>query len=109
MRGGRWRRDAEIDRALERARQAQREWARAPLDERCAVMLRFLDAMERLNPDIVPELAWQMGRPVRYGGELRSLAERVRALVDLAPTRAGARDRRTAAARWRGCRPAWCW
>ena len=47
-------------------------------------MLRFLDAMEALNPQIVPELAWQMGRPVRYGGELRSLAERVRALVDLA-------------------------
>lgn len=75
---------AEVARALERARRAQREWAQVPLDERCAAMLRFLAAMERLNPDIVPELAWQMGRPVRYGGELRSLAERVRALVDLA-------------------------
>src|SRR4051812_20112118 len=40
--------------------------------------------MERLNPEIVPELAWQMGRPVRYGGELRSLKERVEALVALA-------------------------
>lgn len=77
--------DGEVAGALERARRAQLEWARVPLDERRAVMLRFLDAMERLNSDIVPELAWQMGRPVRYGGELRSLAERVRALVDLAP------------------------
>jgi acyl-CoA reductase-like NAD-dependent aldehyde dehydrogenase len=75
---------AQIERALETARQAQREWAGTPLDERRAVMLRLLDAMEALNPQIVPELAWQMGRPVRYGGELRSLAERVRALVDLA-------------------------
>ena len=48
-------------------------------------MLRFLEAMEALNPEIVPELAWQMGRPVRYGGELRSLAERVRGLVEMAP------------------------
>ena len=56
-----------------------------PLDERCATTLRFLAAMGALNPDIVPEIAWQMGRPVRYGGEYRSLAERVLAMVDLAP------------------------
>jgi acyl-CoA reductase-like NAD-dependent aldehyde dehydrogenase len=77
---------AEVDRALNRARPAQREWAGTPLDERRAVMLRFLDAMEALNAEIVTELAWQMGRPVRYGGELRSLAERVRAMVELAET-----------------------
>ena len=75
---------AEVDRALARARAAQREWARAPLAERCAVALRFLDAMERLNAEIVPELAWQMGRPVRYQGELRSLVDRVKGLVAVA-------------------------
>ncbi|MGZ8344372.1 MAG: aldehyde dehydrogenase family protein [Allosphingosinicella sp.] len=77
--------DAEIERTLVDARRAQLEWARTPLAERCATMLRFLAAMESLNPDIVPELAWQMGRPVRYGGEHRSLAERVLATVDMAP------------------------
>jgi acyl-CoA reductase-like NAD-dependent aldehyde dehydrogenase len=77
--------DAQVGRALEQARSAQREWASVPLDERRALILRFLEAMEELNPEIVPELAWQMGRPVRYGGELRSLSERVRALVDMAP------------------------
>jgi acyl-CoA reductase-like NAD-dependent aldehyde dehydrogenase len=76
--------DAEIERALEKARRAQRDWAAIPIADRRAIVLRFLEAMERLNPDIVPELAWQMGRPVRYGGELRSLAERVRAMVELA-------------------------
>ncbi|HYE29714.1 MAG TPA: aldehyde dehydrogenase family protein [Allosphingosinicella sp.] len=74
----------EIERTLDKARRAQRDWARTPLAERRAVVLRFLDAIEALNPQIVPELAWQMGRPVRHGGELRSLAERVRCLVDLA-------------------------
>ena len=76
---------ADVERAAKRARKAQRGWAQVPLEERCAVMLRFLAAMETLNPEIVPELAWQMGRPVRYGGELRSLAERVRGLVEIAP------------------------
>ena len=75
---------AEIEPALAKAREAQRDWARTPLADRRATMLSFIDAMEALNPEIVPELAWQMGRPVRYGGELISLSERVRALVDLA-------------------------
>ena len=72
---------AEIARAVERARAAQRDWALVPLAERCRTMLRFVEAMETLNPEIVPELAWQMGRPVRYAGELRSLVERVTAQV----------------------------
>jgi acyl-CoA reductase-like NAD-dependent aldehyde dehydrogenase len=81
---------AEVERIVARARQAQREWANVPVAERCAVLLRFLAQMEAMNAEIVPELAWQMGRPIRYGGELRSLAERVRAmaalaLVELAP------------------------
>ncbi|HEX5183313.1 MAG TPA: aldehyde dehydrogenase family protein [Allosphingosinicella sp.] len=76
---------AEVERAVALARRAQREWARVPVAERCAIVLRFLAAMARLNDAIVPELAWQMGRPVRYCGELRSLKERVEAMVALAP------------------------
>jgi acyl-CoA reductase-like NAD-dependent aldehyde dehydrogenase len=75
---------AEVDRAVRRAGEAQREWAQVPLADRCRAMLRFVEAMEALNPEIVPELAWQMGRPVRYQGELRSLVERVTAMVSIA-------------------------
>jgi acyl-CoA reductase-like NAD-dependent aldehyde dehydrogenase len=75
---------AEVDRAIEQARRAQLEWAEVPLADRCRVIERFLDAMERLNPEIVPELAWQMGRPVRYQGELRSLKDRVQGMLSLA-------------------------
>jgi acyl-CoA reductase-like NAD-dependent aldehyde dehydrogenase len=75
---------AEVDRAIERARAAQREWARVPLEERCAILSRFLAALEAVNEEVVPELAWQMGRPVRYGGELKSLKERVEAMLALA-------------------------
>jgi acyl-CoA reductase-like NAD-dependent aldehyde dehydrogenase len=69
--------------ALAVARKAQQEWAKVALAERKAKMLAFIEAMKAQNDEIVPELAMQMGRPVRYGGELRSLEERVRGLVQL--------------------------
>ena len=75
--------DVEIAAALAQARQAQQDWATVPLAERKASMLAFLDVMRAQNDEVVPELAMQMGRPVRYGGELRSLEERVRGLVEL--------------------------
>ena len=75
---------AAIERALQAARAAQREWVRVPLAERCAAMLRFLEAMRAQNEDVTRELALQMGRPVRYGGEFRSFEERVKYMVEIA-------------------------
>ncbi len=80
---------AEIDAALTAARKAQAEWSRVPVKERAAAMLRFLEAMRALNGEIVPELARQMGRPVRYGGEFRSFEERVKYMVEIAETALG--------------------
>lgn len=74
---------AEIAAALAEARQAQQEWSRVPLAERKAKMVAFLDVMRAQNDAVIPELAMQMGRPVRYGGEFRSLEERVRGLIEL--------------------------
>jgi acyl-CoA reductase-like NAD-dependent aldehyde dehydrogenase len=74
----------QVDRAIDLARKAQREWAQVPLPERCRIVGGFIEAMQKLNPDIVPELAWQMGRPVRYDGELRSLVERTRGMITIA-------------------------
>ncbi len=75
---------AEIEEALQKARRAQRAWAEVPVVERVAAMLRFLDALKAMNDEIVPELAWQMGRPVRFGGELRGVEERVRYMAEIA-------------------------
>lgn len=75
---------AEIEKALAAARKAQADWARVSIEDRGAIMLRFLDAMRAENGEVVPELARQMGRPVRYGGELKSLAERVEYMVEIA-------------------------
>src|SRR5262245_14514267 len=68
----------EIERALQRARAAQDEWKQVPLQARIDLALKFLDVLLGMNAEIVPELAWQMGRPVRYNGEARSVEERVR-------------------------------
>ena len=61
--------DAEIGAAVSAARAALPEWRRVPVAERGRYMLAFLDALLAMNDDIALELAWQMGRPVRYGGE----------------------------------------
>lgn len=75
---------ADIEAALANARAAQRAWARVSIKDRCAFALKFLDAMLALNQEIVPELAEQMGRPVRFGGEFRGFEERVRYMVAIA-------------------------
>ena len=74
----------EIDAVLTKARAAQREWAATSIADRKATVLRFLDALKAMNDEIVPELAWSMGRPVRYGGEMRGVEERTRHMADIA-------------------------
>jgi len=74
--------DAELDAALKRARAAQAEWRHVPVAGRGRFMLAMLDAMLAMKDEIVPELAWQMGRPVRYGGEFGGFEERLRWCVD---------------------------
>jgi acyl-CoA reductase-like NAD-dependent aldehyde dehydrogenase len=77
-------RDADISPAISSARAALPAWRNTPIAERGRYMLAFLDALLAKNEDIAVELAWQMGRPVRYGGEKGGTEERVRAMVALA-------------------------
>ena len=76
---------SEIAAAIAAARAAQREWARVPVQERARHCSAAVDAMLAMEDEIVPELAWQMGRPVRYGaGELKGFAERARHMIAIA-------------------------
>ncbi|MBV8766987.1 MAG: aldehyde dehydrogenase family protein [Hyphomicrobiales bacterium] len=75
---------AEIETALGLAREAQRSWAEVPLDERIATVMRGVEALGAMNEDIVSELALQMGRPIRYGGEFRGVEERARHMASIA-------------------------
>ncbi len=77
---------AEVSRALGAAAKAQAQWKMRPLSERAALCSDAVDAMLSMRDEIVPELAWQMGRPVRYGaGELRGFEERARHMIAIAP------------------------
>ncbi len=77
--------DADIEAAAARARAGQREWALATVSERAEVCGKAVDAMLAMADEIVPELAWQMGRPVRFGrGELGGFEERARTMIALA-------------------------
>ena len=71
--------------AVARARAAQPAWAARPLEERIALVRAGVARVGEMNDEIVPELARQMGRPVRYGGEFRGFEERASHMADIAP------------------------
>lgn len=64
---------------------AQRDWAARPLEERIALVRQGVANVGAMNDEIVTELAWQMGRPVRYGGEFGGFDERASYMADIAP------------------------
>jgi len=66
------------------ARAAQKDWARLPLDERIALVREGVARLDRVNADLVIELASQMGRPVRYGGEMGGVRERTAYMAGIA-------------------------
>ncbi|MDG2304019.1 MAG: aldehyde dehydrogenase family protein [Candidatus Binatia bacterium] len=75
-----------IDRTLDRARVAQREWRATPLDERCARLGKAVDAFVAQRDEISLELTLQMGRPVAYTPlEVGGFEERAREMLRLAP------------------------
>ena len=75
---------AEIDAAVTRAKAARRGWGEVTVAERAKIMSHFVDVLLEMNDEIVPELAWQMGRPVRFGGEKRGVEERSRHMIAIA-------------------------
>ena len=70
--------------AVTRARTAQADWAARPLAERIALVQQGVANVGAMNDEIVPELAHQMGRPVRYGGEFGGFNERASYMAGIA-------------------------
>ncbi len=75
---------AEAARLIAAARDRQREWAARPLAERVALVQAGVARLGAMNDEVVPELAWMMGRPVRYGGEFRGVSERTAYMAEIA-------------------------
>ena len=75
---------AAANKAVADAKSAQVEWAKRPLEERINLVLAGVAAIGQMNEEIVPELAWQMGRPIRYGGEFGGFEERATHMAGIA-------------------------
>lgn len=75
----------DVDEALSEAKRAQASWKLMTMKQRTELCLRFVDALVAMKDEIVPELAWQMGRPIAYGaGEVRGFEERARYMIGIA-------------------------
>lgn len=70
--------------AVARARATQPAWAMLPLDERIARVSAGIEALNGMKDRVVEELAWQMGRPVRYRGEFGGINERTAYMTSIA-------------------------
>jgi len=75
--------DAALE-AVARARRAQKAWAARPLQERVDLVMGALKEIENSTDRMTEELAHQMGRPVRYGGEFGGLQERTSHMAKIA-------------------------
>jgi acyl-CoA reductase-like NAD-dependent aldehyde dehydrogenase len=87
----------EIETAVAKAKAARKVWGEVTVRERAKFLDHFVDALLSKNDEIVPELAWQMGRPIRSGGERRGVEERSRHMIaiaeeSLAPSERPAKD-----------------
>jgi acyl-CoA reductase-like NAD-dependent aldehyde dehydrogenase len=70
--------------AVARSRAAQPAWAARPLEERIELVLAGVKNVGDMNDRIVPDLARQMGRPIRYGGEFGGFNERATYMAGIA-------------------------
>ncbi len=75
---------AEAQACADRARAAQPAWAARPLAERIALVKAGVAKLDEMKDQLVEELAWQMGRPTRYGGEFGGVHDRTNYMSDIA-------------------------
>ncbi|MGD1884668.1 MAG: aldehyde dehydrogenase family protein [Paracoccaceae bacterium] len=71
--------------AIARSQAAQTAWAMTPIETRVDLVMKGVANLGEMNDEIVPALAWQMGRPIRYGGEFGGVNERASYMANIAP------------------------
>ncbi len=67
-----------------RAKAAQKPWAARPLAERIALVKQGVAKLNAMTDRVVEEIAWQMGRPTRFGGEFGGVNARTEYMSDIA-------------------------
>lgn len=78
--------EQDIEQALRRAVEAQREWAAVSISERAVVCRKAVQYMVDRADALGAELSWQMGRPIRYAPfEIKKgFRERAHYMIDIA-------------------------
>ncbi|KAG8995023.1 hypothetical protein FRB94_009497 [Tulasnella sp. JGI-2019a] len=75
----------ELDKIIQTAATAQKEWQKIPLDGRIAIAEKFAEEFVKLNEEIVQDLTASMGRPIsQNGGEIRGTLERAKFMISIA-------------------------
>ncbi len=74
--------DSALDAAVSRSRSAHEKWMLTSFEERGKYCAKFLEALLSMNDEITTEIAWQMGRPVRYGGEKSGVEARTKFVIE---------------------------
>ena len=76
---------AAIEAALANALRAQQGWRGLPLERRCELVGRAVDALVAKGPELAREISVQMGRPLAHApSEIRGLEERARYMLAIA-------------------------
>ncbi len=70
--------------AVARAKAAQKGWAARPLEERIALVKAGVVRLNEMKDVVVEEIAWQMGRPTRFGGEFGGVNARTEYMAEIA-------------------------
>ena len=70
--------------AAKRAKAAQKAWAARPLEDRIALVKAGVAKLNEMKDQVVEELAWQMGRPTRFGGEYGGVNARTDYMSEIA-------------------------
>lgn len=76
--------EAEADVCVAKAKSAQPAWADLPLATRIEKVKASIAALNAMSDRAVEELAWQMGRPTRFGGEFGGVNERADYMMSIA-------------------------
>ncbi len=76
----------QVETTLNAAQAAQQKWANTPLSERADLCRLMVEEFTKQESEIIPELAWQIGRPIKFGGgEVKGFAQRAHHMIDIAP------------------------
>jgi acyl-CoA reductase-like NAD-dependent aldehyde dehydrogenase len=77
---------AALGATLDRARAAAKSWRSSPIDERVALVERFVAALEGQTADVAADITRMMGKPLSQAtSEVKGCVGRARALASIAP------------------------